>query len=120
MDSVTYPGFLTNGNFNIEVLMQFMSSAGSELTEEDYGRGKQEECAFFDHRFKTPGLRNVALTWPYYHDGTRTTLDEAVRDMAIYQCDVEPSQSDVSDMVDFLSSLTGEYQGKVLTNVNTR
>ena len=36
IDSVAFPGFLTNGNFNIEVLMQFISSAGSELTEEDY------------------------------------------------------------------------------------
>ncbi len=36
MDSIAFPGFLTNGNFNIEVLMQFISSAGSELTEEDY------------------------------------------------------------------------------------
>ena len=36
IDSMAYPGFLTNGNFNIEVLMQFMSNAGSELTEEEY------------------------------------------------------------------------------------
>lgn len=28
------------------------------------------------HRFKVPGLRNVEHAWPYYHDGTRHTLDE--------------------------------------------
>ena len=98
----------------------YFEERGLALTEEDNGRYKQTQQERDRHRFKVPGLRNVELTWPYYHDGTRTTLDEAVRDMAIYQCDVEPSQSDVSDMVDFLSSLTGEYQGKVLTNVNTR
>jgi cytochrome c peroxidase len=31
-------------------------------------------------RFKTPGLRNVALTWPYFHDGSAPTL-EAVIDL---------------------------------------
>ena len=63
-------------------------------------------------------MRNVALTWPYYHDGTRQTLEEAVRDMAIYQCDIEPTQAEVSYMVEFLRSLTGEYEGKPLTNAN--
>lgn len=36
MEPIAFPGFLTNGNFNIEVLMQFMQNAGSEITEEDY------------------------------------------------------------------------------------
>ena len=36
MDSMAFPGFLTNGNFNIEVFMQFLPNAGSELTEEEY------------------------------------------------------------------------------------
>jgi len=31
-------------------------------------------------RFKTPGLRNVARTWPYFHDGSAPTL-EAVIDL---------------------------------------
>jgi cytochrome c peroxidase len=30
-------------------------------------------------RFKTPGLRNVALTAPYMHDGSMRSLDEVVR-----------------------------------------
>ncbi len=36
IEPIAFPGFLTNGNFNIEVLMQFMQNAGSEITEEDY------------------------------------------------------------------------------------
>ena len=36
MEPIAFPGFLTNGNLNIEVLMQFMQNAGSEITEEDY------------------------------------------------------------------------------------
>ena len=96
----------------------YFADRGLELTEEDNGRYKQTQQERDRHRFKVPGLRNVALTWPYYHDGTRSTLEEAVRDMAIYQCDIEPTQAEVSDMVEFLRSLTGEYEGKPLTNAN--
>ncbi|MBQ7963415.1 MAG: cytochrome B6, partial [Alistipes sp.] len=69
-------------------------------------------------RFKVPGLRNVALTWPYYHDGTRATLEEAVRDMGTYQSGVELTEPQTADIVAFLNTLTGEYEGKPLTNVN--
>jgi cytochrome c peroxidase len=34
--------------------------------------------AVVDGAFKTPGLRNVALTGPYFHDGSRATLEEVV------------------------------------------
>jgi cytochrome c peroxidase len=68
------------------------------------------------HRFKTPGLRNVELTWPYFHDGTRSTLEEAVRDMAYYQGDTKLSEQEINDIVAFLRTLTGEYQGKKLTS----
>ena len=96
----------------------YFEERGMALTEEDNGRYKQTQEERDRHRFKVPGLRNVALTWPYYHDGTRTTLEQAVRDMAIYQCDIEPTQVEVDDMVAFLRSLTGEYEGKPLTNSN--
>ncbi|MEM5403370.1 hypothetical protein [Paraburkholderia unamae] len=37
------------------------------------------------HAFKTPMLRNVELTAPYFYDGRRAELHAAVRDMATYQ-----------------------------------
>jgi hypothetical protein len=36
MEPVAFPGFLTNGNFNIEVLMQLFMGGDTEITEEDY------------------------------------------------------------------------------------
>ncbi len=96
----------------------YFADRGEELTEEDNGRFKQTQQERDRHRFKVPGLRNVALTWPYYHDGTRTTLEEAVYDMARYQSDVDITTSEVEDIVAFLNTLTGEYQGAKLTNVN--
>ena len=61
----------------------YFADRGLELTEEDNGRYKETKTERDRHRFKVPGLRNIALTWPYFHDGTRLTMDEAVRDMAI-------------------------------------
>ena len=96
----------------------YFAERGLELTEEDNGRYKETKQERDRHRFKTPGLRNVALTWPYYHDGTRLTMDEAVRDMARYQCDVELADAEVDAIVSFLYTLTGEYNGVLLTNDN--
>lgn len=90
-----------------------------ELTIEDNGRFKETQQERDRHRFKVPGLRNIELTWPYYHDGTRLTMDEAVRDMARYQSDVDLTDDEVESIVAFLRSLTGEYNGTKLTNVNT-
>ena len=90
------------------------------MTEEDNGRFKQTMEERDRHRFKVPGLRNVELTWPYYHDGTRTTLTEAVADMAIYQSGVELTDEENAAIVAFLRSLTGEYNGVPLTNENVQ
>ena len=96
----------------------YFQERGMELTEEDNGRYKQTQEERDRHRFKVPGLRNVELTWPYYHDGSRVTMDEAVRDMALYQCDVELADKDVEAIVAFLTTLTGEYNGVKLTSKN--
>ena len=96
----------------------YFADRGLELTEEDNGRFKQTGVERDRHRFKVPGLRNVALTWPYYHDGTRTSLKEAVCDMGTYQSGVALTDDEEDKIVAFLNSLTGEYNGKLLTNEN--
>ena len=98
----------------------YFADRGLELTEEDNGRFKQTGVERDRHRFKVPGLRNVALTWPYYHDGTRTSLKEAVCGMGTYQSGVELTDDEEDLIVAFLNSLTGEYKGKLLTNENVQ
>lgn len=98
----------------------YFAERGLELTHEDNGRYKETQQERDRHRFKVPGLRNVEHTWPYYHDGTRETLEEAVRDMGLYQSGVELTDDEVTKITSFLKSLTGEYQGKLLTNDNPR
>ena len=96
----------------------YFADRGTELTIEDNGRYKETKEERDRHRFKVPGLRNVALTTPYYHDATQATLEDAVVSMARYEVGEELTQQEVDRMVAFLKTLTGEYQGKLLTNDN--
>jgi cytochrome c peroxidase len=64
---------------------------------------------------RVPSLRNVAVTAPYFHDGSATTLDQAVREMAHAQLNRSLSDEDVRAIVAFLNSLTGVYNGRTLT-----
>ncbi len=57
--------------------------------------------------FKVPSLRNVAMTPPYFHDGSVATLPQAVRIMAKVQLGKNLNDGQVADIVAFLNSLTG-------------
>ena len=59
--------------------------------------------------WRVPTWRNVALTAPYFHNGKVKTLDEAVRVMGKTQLDMDLTEEQVSDIVAFLNSLTGEF-----------
>jgi cytochrome c peroxidase len=68
--------------------------------------------------FRTPSLRNVALTPPYMHDGSEKTLDDVIEyyqgggnsnpylDKEIHPLDL--SARDREDLLAFLKALTGE------------
>jgi cytochrome c peroxidase len=60
------------------------------------------------HVFKVPSLRNVALTAPYFHDGTAKTLDQAVDVMFKFQLGRIASKEDKAAIIKFLGTLTGE------------
>jgi len=64
--------------------------------------------------FKVPSLRNVEVTAPYFHDGSAESLEEAVVIMGRYQLGREFSGEDVTALVAFLRTLTGEWEGKRL------
>jgi len=76
---------------------------------DDIGRkevtGKNEDA----HMFRVPTLRNITDTAPYFHNGTVNDLHEAVRVMAATQLNQTLSKQEVSNIVAFLQSLTGEY-----------
>ncbi len=59
--------------------------------------------------FRIAPLRNVALTYPYFHDGSAATLEEAVSVMGSAQLGRTFEEEEISQMVAFLESLTGEF-----------
>lgn len=67
--------------------------------------------------FRVPSLRNVAVTAPYFHDGSAETLEEAVETMALHQLGRELDDEQIDLLVAFLHALTGEYEGELLTAV---
>ena len=65
--------------------------------------------------FKVPVLRNVAMTSPYFHDGSVNRLQDAVRIMAKIQLNKDLSNDDIKKIVSFLGSLTGTMSKDALT-----
>lgn len=92
----------------------YFKERGGPLTDADKGRINASKEPKDLHKFKVPTLRNVAKTFPYFHDGSTSDLKEAVRVMAKYQCDEKLADADLASMAAFLQTLTGEYQGKPL------
>lgn len=58
--------------------------------------------------FKVPTLRNVELTYPYFHDGAADTLPEAVDTMGRIQLGKKFTAQENADIVSFLKTLTGD------------
>ncbi|WP_017937425.1 cytochrome-c peroxidase [Zestomonas thermotolerans] len=59
-------------------------------------------------KFKVPTLRNVELTYPYFHDGAYWKLEEAVDVMARLQLGRKLSEDEIGKITAFLKTLTGE------------
>lgn len=81
-----------------------------------YNVTKVEEDRFV---FRVPSLRNVALTAPYFNDGSAATLTAAVDAMAQYQLGRKMPARDNDLIVAFLRTLTGEYKGRPLNRTES-
>ena len=64
--------------------------------------------------FKVPTLRNVELTYPYFHDGAAATLADAVDVMGRVQLGRRYGAEDNAKIVAFLRTLTGDQPHLVL------
>jgi cytochrome c peroxidase len=74
----------------------------------DEGRQKVTKNKGDKDVFKVGGLRNIAGTYPYFHDGSITSLDSAVKIMGKAQLNRNFSKEEIKEIVSFLNSLTGE------------
>ncbi|MDR0776354.1 MAG: cytochrome-c peroxidase [Azonexus sp.] len=64
--------------------------------------------------FKVPTLRNVELTYPYFHDGAANTLTEAVDTMGRLQLGKKFTKEENAKIVAFLKTLTGDQPNLIL------
>jgi cytochrome c peroxidase len=90
---------------------------GMTVEKPDLGREASTGNAADRGAFKTPTLRNVALTAPYMHDGSQKTLEEVI-DWYVKGGHPNPNLSDKirkfeanaqdkADLVEFMKALTG-------------
>ena len=76
---------------------------------EDKGRAEVTGNDVDAHTWKVPTLRNIALTAPYFHNGSVKTLNEAVEVMAVTQLNQKLTGEQVNDIEAFLGALTGRF-----------
>lgn len=101
--------FTDNGFHNIG-----LPSYGEENP--DMGRYSERPLGLMKGAFKTPGLRDITLTAPYFHDGSAKTLKEVVEhyqsggkvktNIAPNFSPAELSDSEVNDLIAFMEALT--------------
>lgn len=108
-----HQGMAVGGNMlqRVGVMRDYFADRG-KVTPPDWGHFNSTHLERDRFVFRVPSLRNVALTAPYFHDGTATTLESAVTLMARYQLGRELESDDAELLAEFLRTLTGEYRGK--------
>lgn len=80
----------------------------------DEGRFMMTKSEGDKYVFKVPGLRNVEMTSPYFHDGSVDRLPDAVRVMGRVQLGKTLGDGEVGTIVSFLKSLTGRIPADAL------
>ncbi len=75
----------------------------------DKGRADVTKNEADIYQFKVPTLRNIADTAPYFHNGSVTDLNEAVKVMAKTQLNKNLSDTEADDIAAFMSALRGDY-----------
>ena len=105
-----HTGIIAGGTMfqKMGLVNDYFKDRGTPITEADLGRFNVTKNPADKHFFKVPTLRNVELTSPYLHDGSRATLEETVQVMGKYQLGRDLSDAQVNSIVSFLKSLTGQ------------
>ena len=81
----------------------------------DLGKYKVTKKEADKYVFKVPSLRNIEMTYPYFHDGSVWDLKKAVKIMGETQLGIELTNDEIDKIVAFLKSLTGEVPKEART-----
>jgi len=112
----------------IEVDSQDLSAI-RETKMNDLGRYEITQDPQDRWKYKTPGLRNIALTAPYMHNGSLSTLEEVIRfynqggvDNETLDPRIKPlnlTEIEIGDLVEFLQALTGSNVPELVSDAYT-
>jgi cytochrome c peroxidase len=58
--------------------------------------------------FKVPSLKNIAQTGPYFHDGSTSSLEAAIKLMGHHQLGIELAEGEIRAIAEWMRSMTGE------------
>lgn len=94
------------------VMRDYFADRGKPPTDAEQGRWNVTKQESDRYVFRVPSLRNVALTSPYFHDGSAPSLEAAIAVMAKYQLGRPLPPAHIERIAAFLRTLTGELQGK--------
>jgi cytochrome c peroxidase len=121
--SACHQGINAGGNVAIDKTDLYRKAPGKESRNVASGNiPRKQNRLSLSHRgnrkIRVPSLRNVALTAPYFQDGSADTLEQAVGHMSDTvvnpQLGIRIPPHDIKLIVAFLRTLTGEYNGKTL------
>ncbi len=93
------------------LVVPYWQLTGSKIIDE--GRFAVTHQPADKYAFKVPVLRNVAMTPPYFHDGSVPLLADVVRIMARAQMGKELTGVQVDQILSFLTALTGRIPAAV-------
>lgn len=94
------------------IIKDYFKDRGNTV-EKDYGRYNVTKDENDRYVFKVPSLRNIALTAPYFHDGSAENLEQAVNIMATYQLGRALTKDEREKLLAFLNSLTGNLDADI-------
>ena len=95
------------------VFYNYLAERGG-ISKPDYGRMNISQRPLDRHVFKVPSLRNIAVTAPYFHDGSVKTIEDAIDIMGRTQLGRTLTINEIFLIKAFLYTLTGEYKNKPL------
>jgi len=110
-----HQGINVGGNLfqKVGIFKDYFTGRGN-ITRADLGRMIITGAERDRYVFRVPSLRNVAVTAPYFHDGSAEKLEAAVRKMGEIQLGISLKEREIDLITKFLGTLTGEYQGRSL------
>ena len=105
----------TGSNFGGQMI-QKLGIAEKWPNQKDLGYYHVKKLSAYKMFFRVAPLRNVEKTAPYFHDGSSNDLGSAIKLMGRHERGMEISEADISKIIQFLNSLTGEIPTDYIIN----